>query len=114
MMVTLPDSSSESTIRDWPRFHLKLRNGLFDRERGRPIFNEPPDGVCGDIVVERRCWSNPPEADFFWFDFYFFLGIMRMLVVFTHTKTFNFFYAQIKNIWREKKRRGTQNKKKIN
>lgn len=60
----LPPSSSDSAIRDdEPRFHLKLRNGLFERDRGRPIFNEPlPGGVVGDMVVERRCCSGPPAT----------------------------------------------------
>lgn len=51
-------------LRDEPRFHLKLRNGLFDRSaERRPIFNEPPlpgvrdDDPNADGVV--RLESNP-------------------------------------------------------
>lgn len=37
-------------LREVPRFHLKLRNGLLDRSpERRPIFNEPPlPGVRDD------------------------------------------------------------------
>lgn len=71
VVFLLPSSSSESTTLDELRFHLKLRNGLFDRssERRLPIFNEPPDaGVRGDeaddVGVDLRP-SNPlPSFDF--------------------------------------------------
>lgn len=51
-MLMLPSSSSDPAALDDPRFHLKLRNGLFDRSCDlRPIFNEPPlVGVRGDDV----------------------------------------------------------------
>lgn len=75
--MILPASSSESAARDEePRFHRKLRNGLFERDRGLPIFNEPVfDGVVGDIGIERR--SEPP-ADFIFTmhlgDFFLYFG----------------------------------------
>lgn len=67
--MILPASSSESAARDEePRFHRKLRNGLFERDRGLPIFNEPVfDGVDGDIGIERL---SEPLADFFFILFY--------------------------------------------
>lgn len=48
-----------------PRFHRKLRNGLFDRSvERRPIFNEPPlPGVRGDAPDAPgvpRLEPNPP------------------------------------------------------
>lgn len=72
-------SSSESAFgaRDEPRFQRKLRNGLFERERGRPIFSEPPseplppcgcagvDGDVGDVraaAAERRLPSAARHA----------------------------------------------------
>lgn len=63
-MNLLPSSSSESVAFDEPRFHLKLRNGLFDRScERRPIFNEPPlVGVRGDDADDNgvpRLPSNP-------------------------------------------------------
>lgn len=50
-----------------PRFHRKLRNGLFDRSvERRPIFNEPPlPGVRGDAPDDPgvpRLESNPPST----------------------------------------------------
>lgn len=57
-------------LREVPRFHLKLRNGLFDRStERRPIFNEPPlPGVRDDDPNANgveRLESNPPANDFF-------------------------------------------------
>ena len=71
-----PASSSDSAALDVPRFHLKLRKGLFERERGLPIFNEPPDGDIGDTGIERLESELPAE----WcFDFmYFFLLLLRL------------------------------------
>ena len=57
-------------LREVPRFHLKLRNGLFDRSpERRPIFNEPPlPGVREDdpdVNGVERLESNPPSNEFF-------------------------------------------------
>lgn len=56
-------------LREVPRFHLKLRNGLFDRSpERRPIFNEPPlPGVREDDPDANgveRLESNPPSNEF--------------------------------------------------
>lgn len=51
-------------LREEPRFHLKLRNGLLDRSpERRPIFNDPPlPGVRDDDPDANgveRLESNP-------------------------------------------------------
>lgn len=55
-------------LREEPRFHRKLRNGLFDRSpERRPIFNEPP--LPGDRDDDpnangvERLESNPLSND---------------------------------------------------
>lgn len=84
IMIWLPSSSSESVAFDEPRFHLKLRNGLFDRScKRRPIFNDPPlVGVRGDDVDDigvPRLPSNPlypsaHSANAIWFIFAFLIN----------------------------------------
>lgn len=59
-MDRLPSSSSEPATREVPRFHRKLRNGLFERDR-LPMRRVPLP-LDGEPVVERR-WAGVTGED---------------------------------------------------
>lgn len=85
-------SSSKSTARDEPRFHLKLLNGLFDRSvERRPIFNEPPlPGVLGDVAdangVPRRELNPTSSIFYFIFRIMIFNMFLHMQIYFSFPK----------------------------
>lgn len=76
--MKIPSLSNESSALDGPRFHLKLRNGLFERDL-RPIF-VPDVGVDGN-VADKRAVSVPAEFFLLVFNFHMIHSSCKLIFI---------------------------------